>query len=167
MNTNTVNFIDDDDPDWKITLLPEEYKQKFNDTLEMLKTEIPKENKKLAKENVNHPKHYNREGGMECIDEMILVFGKEAVRNFCLCNAWKYRYRAADKNGEEDLKKSDWYLNKYKELKEESSLTAPAHIITVPSNPDPIVCPLITTPWDTGKDYGITCTSYNTTGEFN
>ena len=66
---------------------------------------------------VNHPTHYNREGGMECIDEMVLIFGKEAVMYFCLCNAWKYRYRAADKNGVEDLKKSDWYLAKYKELR--------------------------------------------------
>ena len=65
---------------------------------------------------VNHPQHYNRKNAMECIDEMILVFGEEAVKHFCLCNAWKYRYRAADKNGEEDLKKSDWYLKKYKEL---------------------------------------------------
>ena len=65
---------------------------------------------------VNHPAHYCRDGGMECIDEMILVFGKEAVANFCLCNAWKYRYRASDKNGEEDLRKSDWYLKKFEEL---------------------------------------------------
>lgn len=69
--------------------------------------------------NVNHPTHYNREGALECIDEMILIFGKEATMTFCLLNAWKYRYRAADKNGEEDLKKSDWYLNKVKELKGE------------------------------------------------
>ena len=67
---------------------------------------------------VNRPRHYNREGAMESIDEMVLVFGPEAVMHFCLCNAWKYRYRAADKNGEEDLKKSDWYMRKYKELKE-------------------------------------------------
>lgn len=71
---------------------------------------------KETKESVNHPSHYNREGAMECIDEMILVFGIDAVKNFCICNAWKYRYRAADKNGEEDLNKSDWYMNKYKEL---------------------------------------------------
>ena len=67
---------------------------------------------------VDHPSHYCREGGMESIDEMVLVFGKEAVMNFCLLNVWKYRYRAADKNGEEYLKKSDWYMRKYKELKE-------------------------------------------------
>ena len=65
---------------------------------------------------VNRPPHYNRDGAMECIEEMELIFGKEAVKHFCLCNAWKYRYRAADKNGEEDIKKSDWYLRKYKEL---------------------------------------------------
>lgn len=75
----------------------------------------------MGKEKVNHPSHYNRENAMECINEMVLVFGKEAVKNFCLCNVWKYRYRAADKNGEEDLKKSDWYLKKYKELCEDVS----------------------------------------------
>ena len=48
---------------------------------------------------------------------MIAVFGKEKVMAFCICNVWKYRYRAADKNGEEDLEKSDWYMNKYMELK--------------------------------------------------
>lgn len=64
---------------------------------------------------VNHPNHYTN-GGMECIDEMILVFGKDIVANFCLCNVWKYRYRATSKNGEEDIKKSHWYMNKYKEL---------------------------------------------------
>lgn len=26
---------------------------------------------------VNHPQHYNRDGAMECIDEMIAVFGKD------------------------------------------------------------------------------------------
>lgn len=68
---------------------------------------------------VNHPPHYTN-GGMECIDEMILIFGKEAVANFCICNAWKYRYRAISKNGEEDMQKSHWYINKYKELMEDS-----------------------------------------------
>lgn len=65
---------------------------------------------------VNEPPHYTH--GMECIDEMLLVFGKEAVMNFCLCNVWKYRYRAPYKGDvEENMEKSRWYLNKYKELK--------------------------------------------------
>lgn len=66
---------------------------------------------------VDHPKHYGREGAIECIEEMILVFGKEATMIFCVMNAWKYRYRAADKNGAEDIEKSDWYMAKFAELK--------------------------------------------------
>ena len=66
---------------------------------------------------VNHPKHYCRDGAMESIEEMLMVFGKEAVMHFCLLNAWKYRYRASDKNGAEDIQKSDWYMAKYAELK--------------------------------------------------
>ena len=64
---------------------------------------------------VNHPSHYTQ-GGMECIDEMVMLFGKASVMHFCLCNAWKYRKRAMFKNGQEDLDKADWYLSKYKEL---------------------------------------------------
>ena len=70
-------------------------------------------------DNVNHPKHYCREGAIESIDEMVLIFGKEVVKHFCLCDVWKYRYRASSKNGEEDLRKSDWYIKKYKELCED------------------------------------------------
>ena len=65
---------------------------------------------------INHPKHYCREDAIECLDEMIMVFGKEVVAAFCLCNVWKYRYRAASKGQEEDLKKSDFYMRKYREL---------------------------------------------------
>lgn len=72
-------------------------------------------------DNVNHPSHYNRDGAMECIDEMLLLFGFEAVKYFCLCNIFKYRYRASDKNGLDDLKKSDWYVAKYKEIEEKWS----------------------------------------------
>lgn len=73
---------------------------------------------KPAHDNVEHPAHYERKGAIECIDEMLMVFGKTAVMDFCKCNAWKYRYRAADKNGAEDIAKSDWYMRKYKELLE-------------------------------------------------
>lgn len=67
---------------------------------------------------VNAPKHYAENGAMECIDEMILLYGEEVVMNFCLCNIHKYRYRANMKGGALDKSKSDWYLAKYKELKE-------------------------------------------------
>ena len=73
-------------------------------------------NEKNNEDIITHPNHYNRENATESIHEMELVFGKEAVKAFCLCNVWKYRYRASDKNGIEDIKKSDWYMRKYREL---------------------------------------------------
>ncbi len=77
--------------------------------------DIKLENKEMEK-NVNHPDHYNTHP-MECIDEMVVVFGFDAVIDFCKCNAWKYRYRAGNKDDiKQDLAKSDWYLNKAKEL---------------------------------------------------
>jgi hypothetical protein len=69
-------------------------------------------------DNVNHPKHYCREGGMECLDEMLMLYGAQEVATWCKLNAHKYRYRAADKNGKEDIAKSDFYMKKYKELTE-------------------------------------------------
>lgn len=69
------------------------------------------------KETVNHPAHY--QGKHECIDEMIALFGVEAVKHFCMCNVYKYRFRAANKNGQEDLDKADWYMDKLMELEEQ------------------------------------------------
>ena len=65
-------------------------------------------------DNVNYPNHY--QGKNECIDVMVAMFGKEAVKHFCMCNAYKYRFRADKKNGEEDIKKAEWYESKLIEL---------------------------------------------------
>lgn len=66
---------------------------------------------------INHPSHYES-GRFECIDVMEETQGTEAVKDFCLCNAFKYLYRHKNKNGLEDVKKANWYLNKYIELSE-------------------------------------------------
>ena len=93
----------------------------------------------------NHPRHYNRDGAIECIDEMILVFGKEATAHFCLLNCWKYRYRAGLKNnGYQDIEKSDWYMRKYKELKEELEEEKKDSGITIPYSPPWTVTPYVT-----------------------
>ena len=68
-------------------------------------------------DNVNHPAHYNT-GKYESIDVMVETQGVTAVKNFCICNAFKYIYRHRFKNGVEDIKKAIWYLNKYVELNE-------------------------------------------------
>ena len=78
--------------------------------LEKLKTPTI-ENFEEPSDNVNHPSHYT--GKYECIDVMQDVFGNEATDNFCLCNAFKYIWRARKKNGLEDVKKAVWYLTRY------------------------------------------------------
>lgn len=70
--------------------------------------------KENAEDKVNHPSHY--QGKNECIDVMVAMFGKEAVKHFCMCNAYKYRFRADKKNGEEDIQKAEWYETKLIEL---------------------------------------------------
>ena len=65
-------------------------------------------------DNVNHPQHY--QGKNECIDVMVAMFGVDAVKHFCMCNAYKYRFRADKKNGAEDIEKAEWYESKLIEL---------------------------------------------------
>jgi len=61
-------------------------------------------------DNVNQPKHY-LVGDIEAIDVMVKVFGKKAVKYYCLCNAFKYLWRSLHKGKEEeDIKKAIWYL---------------------------------------------------------
>ena len=62
---------------------------------------------------VNHPKHYKAKNGMEVID-VIEAFtanlnGYEASHT---ANVIKYICRWKEKNGLEDLKKAQWYLNR-------------------------------------------------------
>jgi len=67
-------------------------------------------------DNVNHPQHYADSCSIECIEAMELFLGREGLAQFCLGNAFKYLWRHKNKNGEEDLEKARWYLNKAKEL---------------------------------------------------
>lgn len=68
-------------------------------------------------DSINHPCHYET-GKFECIEVMLETQGVDAVKNFCVCNAFKYLYRHGRKNGLEDIEKADWYLKKYIELEE-------------------------------------------------
>ena len=63
---------------------------------------------------IDHPEHY--QGAFECIDEMVALFGVEAVKAFCRCNVYKYRYRADKKGGATDIAKAEWYMRKLMEL---------------------------------------------------
>ena len=67
---------------------------------------------------VNHPNHYET-GKFECIDVMEEALGRDVVKGFCIGNAFKYLYRAKRKNGLEDLKKAQWYLNRVISMEDE------------------------------------------------
>ena len=57
-------------------------------------------------DNVNNPKHYNSHpSGVECIQVTEHM-------TFNLGNVVKYLWRTEHKNGLEDLKKAQWYLNR-------------------------------------------------------
>jgi hypothetical protein len=61
------------------------------------------------KDNVNSPSHYNQ-AGIECIDAIKASLG-DGYQDYCKGNVMKYLWRYKYKNGIEDLKKAQWYLN--------------------------------------------------------
>ena len=69
---------------------------------------------------VERPQHYTSTS-IECIDAMMETQGVEATKQFCICNAFKYLWRHNAKNGDEDIKKASWYLNKAVSLMEGES----------------------------------------------
>lgn len=60
---------------------------------------------------VNHPNHYENSTSIECIDAMVLIFGREATYEWAKQTAFKYLWRYKNKNGDEDLNKAEWYIN--------------------------------------------------------
>ena len=61
---------------------------------------------------VNHPEHYCENGKIECIDALQDAMSPEEFKGFCKGNVMKYLWRSNKKNGTEDLKKAQWFMNK-------------------------------------------------------
>lgn len=72
----------------------------------------------LPGDNVNHPNHYTQ-GSIETIDYIKDKLTDEEFRGFIKGNILKYISRERLKNSDEDLRKSNWYLNKLVEALEE------------------------------------------------
>lgn len=66
---------------------------------------------------VNHPNHYNSYT-REVIDTMQGSMTPEEFKGYLKGNVMKYINRYQFKNGVEDLKKAQWYLNKLTEVAE-------------------------------------------------
>ena len=79
-------------------------------------------------DNVNHPTHYTQ-GGIECIEALkAATVGKTGIEAVCVANAIKYLFRYENKNGLEDVKKAQWYINRLvQELSEAESNKYPIY----------------------------------------
>lgn len=61
---------------------------------------------------VNSPQHYTQ-GDIECIDAIAeVVKHLDGMEAMCTGNAIKYLWRWRHKNGVEDLKKAQWYIQR-------------------------------------------------------
>jgi hypothetical protein len=58
---------------------------------------------------INQPEHY--QGKKECIEIIKDFMTEEQLEGYLTGNIIKYLYRWKNKNGVEDLKKANWYLN--------------------------------------------------------
>ena len=65
----------------------------------------------MTRDNINHPAHYNSSPAMCECGRRIECIDVTRHMNFNIGNVIKYLWRAAFKNGLEDMKKAQWYLN--------------------------------------------------------
>ena len=76
-------------------------------------------NEKLTNDPVN-PNHYKKTYAKEVIDLLAASLTPEEFKGYCKGNMLKYRFRAGYKGDrDEDLKKSNWYQDKLKEVSDE------------------------------------------------
>ena len=68
--------------------------------------------RQAIKDNVNHPSHYTK-GKVECLDALeSATIGKSGIEAVCVANIIKYLWRYEEKNGVEDVRKAQFYLNR-------------------------------------------------------
>ena len=101
-----------------MTLAEEEYIKDMRH-LDYMRMMAEKEKAMEEKDMVNSPLHYNK-AGIETIDalEAMLVDGFDF---YLQGNIVKYLWRFRYKNGVEDLRKAQWYLNKLIEVYDDKS----------------------------------------------
>lgn len=84
-------------------------------------------------DNVNNPTHYTQ-GEIECIDCIkAATVNKVGIEAFCVGNAIKYLFRYENKNGLEDIRKAQWYINRLiqelEEKKENNTFYDPDDVV--------------------------------------
>ena len=105
------------------TFTTEFFRTMSKDKADKITEKLDKLNNLDQKENYDfiNPEHY-KQGSMEVIDMMKLLWGTEALILHCEMTAFKYRMRAGrkpDQPIERDLEKARWYDDKAKKLRNE------------------------------------------------
>lgn len=85
-------------------------------------------------DNVNHPSHYCQ-GGIECIDALkAATVGKTGIEAVCVASVIKYCWRYEKKNGLEDVKKAQFYINRLiqelEEKQENNNFYRPDNVVS-------------------------------------
>lgn len=73
--------------------------------------QIHRKGSMTKKDNVNHPNHYNQRK-LETINLIRYILTPEQFQGFLMGNVIKYLDRFKFKNGEEDLRKAQWYAKR-------------------------------------------------------
>lgn len=74
--------------------------------------------KQMSTKDPVNPNHY-KQGKVECIDAIeSATVNKTGLEAVCVANVIKYLWRYEEKNGLEDIKKCQWYLNRLLEVLE-------------------------------------------------
>jgi len=73
----------------------------------------------VKNDNVNSPAHYNQ-AGIECLDAIAAATG-DGYEYYLQGNIIKYLWRYRYKNGIEDLKKAQFYLNRLIATKDDNN----------------------------------------------
>ena len=95
---------------WSRHTLPEELPFIDDEPLQSLNDQYA-EIEKVRQDIINSPGHY-ADSTIECIDAMEAMMTPEQFIGYLRGNVFKYQWRYEKKNGIEDLKKAQWYLDK-------------------------------------------------------
>ena len=98
---------------WQRHTLPEELPFIDDEPLQSLNDQYA-EIEKVRQDIINSPIHY-ADSTIECIDAMEAMMTPEQFIGYLRGNVFKYQWRYEKKNGIEDLKKAQWYLERLTE----------------------------------------------------
>jgi len=86
-----------------------------------------------------NPNHY-KQGGIESIDAIKAFMSEEEFKGFLKGNCQKYLFRYEKKNGIEDLRKCQWYLERLIEVLQEEKNMADYNALQVRQGPPIAFC---------------------------